>query len=90
MLAVRIFISGTVQGVCFRRFVQTLANNQNIKGWCRNLDDGRVEIVTEGDKTVIDKFIEQIKNGPPLSSVNDVKIVREPRITGFSSFEIKK
>ncbi len=85
----RIIVTGNVQGVSYRRFAKTWADNIGIKGWCRNLDDGNVEILAEGSKEDIDRFGDKLKEGPLLSKVSDVDIKHEPKTSQFSSFEIK-
>ncbi len=85
----RILVTGNVQGVSYRRFAKTWADNIGIKGWCRNLDDGRVEILAEGSKEDIDRFGDKLKEGPLLSKVSDVDIKHEPKTSQFSSFVIK-
>jgi len=61
----RIFISGRVQGVFFRDHTQRWASSLRIKGWVRNLPDGRVEAVAEGLKKDIDSLIRELEQGPP-------------------------
>ncbi len=69
-----IFISGKVQGVYFRSHVASLAKSYGLRGWVRNLADGRVETMLEGNKEIVEKVIEFCKNGPPNASVTDVQI----------------
>jgi len=63
------YISGKVQGVWFRDSAQKQAEKQNIKGWVRNLEDGRVEVMACGDSKDIKIFVEWLKGGPPLAIV---------------------
>jgi len=83
-----ILYSGMVQGVGFRWSAQTAANSLTLKGWVRNLPDGRVEIVCEGKEQDIKKFMNRMKDEMrPYIRSSDV-IWQEP--TGeFSSFNIK-
>ncbi len=60
MIQTHIFYSGTVQGVGFRYTVQRLALDLKLNGWVRNLRDGRVEIVVEGEKELIERLIENV------------------------------
>ena len=84
-----IFVSGRVQGVFFRANAVEIANKLLIKGWVRNLKDGRVEIVAEGSKEKLKEFIEWLKEGPMLAKVVDI-VVEEEKPTGeFDNFERK-
>ncbi len=84
---VRVFISGLVQGVFFRSFTQKKAQELGLAGWVRNLKDGRVESVFEGEKDKIDKMIKWCYQGPPNSKVEKVEKVEEAE-KGLKSFEI--
>lgn len=57
-----IYYSGSVQGVGFRYMVQSAARQSNITGWVKNLGDGRVEVICEGDEASLDKFLDRIKD----------------------------
>lgn len=67
------FVSGQVQGVGFRAFTYESATDLKLKGWVRNLSDGRVEIVAEGDAATIGKLLEKVKKGPQFGRVDGVK-----------------
>lgn len=69
-----IIVSGRVQGVGFRAFVQFQATHSGLDGWVRNCTDGTVETEVEGDRGVIDVFLEQIRKGPALSRVDTVQV----------------
>ena len=83
------FVSGTVQGVFFRSFVRSQAQLKNLTGWVKNLPDGRVEIVAEGDSDRIDDFIELVKEGPTASRVEDVEVENEKPSSKFHEFSIR-
>ena len=85
-----IIVSGKVQGVSYRRFVQMWAESIGLFGWCRNLDDGSVEVVIEGDKEKIDALICKLKEGPEFSHVTDVVVLDKSKLFGYSSFEIRR
>ena len=89
MYQVNILVTGKVQGVSYRRFIKTWADHFKIKGWCRNTDTGQVDMMAEGQKADIDSFVNKLREGPPLSKIDDIKIIRQPKISGFSSFTIK-
>ncbi|MBI5845246.1 MAG: acylphosphatase [Deltaproteobacteria bacterium] len=85
---VRVLIEGRVQGVCFRMETRRMAEGIGVKGWVRNLVDGRVEALFEGPSEVVDRAVEWCRKGPALSGVSRVEV---HEITGgpeFSSFEI--
>ena len=59
---VHIFFSGRVQGVGFRYTARHLANRYNLKGWVKNLFDGRVELLAQGNRKEIDSFLEDLRS----------------------------
>lgn len=85
--SVRIYINGTVQGVFFRAFVKENAERHNVKGFTRNLEDGRIEVFLEGDTENVDKMVELCKKGPRHSQIRDVKIKPE-RFQDFKNFKV--
>ena len=93
-MTVQIFISGFVQGVGYRQFVKRTAKKIGLTGWVKNLTDGRVEAIFQGDKAKLEKIITFCKKGPFLSEVKDIEVfwprqtrLREDADT-FSDFEI--
>jgi acylphosphatase len=89
MKTVRIFISGTVQEVFFRAFIQENAQNLGLTGYVKNLEDGRVEAVFEGFENDVNKMIELCKRGPIHSKITDIEIEKMDN-QGFDSFKIMK
>jgi acylphosphatase len=85
---VHAFVSGMVQGVNFRSNTTRFAKSLGITGWVRNLDDGRVEVVAEGERDKIDKLIEFLKNGPPFSRVDELDLKKEEYKGEFRDFSI--
>ena len=85
---VNIFISGRVQGVFFRQFIQEKAQELGLFGWVKNLADGRVEIIIEGGKEKIDKILTYLKQGPPLSKVESIEVDYQKYQGEFEIFEI--
>ncbi len=67
-------ISGTVQGVLFRREITHLARRLDLKGWVRNLPDGSVEAIAEGDREKLDELIRFCRIGPPGARVKNVGV----------------
>jgi acylphosphatase len=86
---VHIFVSGRVQGVFFRENTRRLAKSLGIKGWVRNLADGRVKAVFEGEKESLQKMVDWAKKGPALARVNGVEISWEKYQAEFIDFEIR-
>jgi acylphosphatase len=64
MKAIHIFISGRVQGVGFRQFIQAEATSRGVGGWARNLSDGRVEAVLAGEDAAVDDMVMLCHRGP--------------------------
>lgn len=74
MKSYKFTIQGRVQGVYYRVNVQKMSQSVGFNGYVKNLSDGDVEaVVTLNDETVLDKFIEILKKGSPLSSVKEIK-----------------
>lgn len=84
----QVFVSGFVQGVGFRQFVKKNALQIGVRGWVRNLEDGRVEIVLQGEKEAIEKVIQLCKKGPFLSEVKSVDVIWEDNKKMLDTFEI--
>jgi len=83
-------VSGTVQGVGFRYFVQRRASALGLSGYTRNLPDGDVEVLAEGDKTLLEALLDDLRTGPSLSSVDNVEVRWSERPEpGFRGFNIK-
>jgi acylphosphatase len=85
--AVRMYIEGTVQGMFFRQFIKDNAERNNIRGFVRNLEDGRVEVYAEGDGESVEKMIEICKKGAPHSQIKKVE-VKEERFQDLREFKI--
>ena len=84
-----ILISGKVQGVGFRHFTRQNAMRLGIHGYAKNLPNGKVEVVAEGDKATLDEFVKVLWKGPPASRVEDVKVEARPHSGEYTSFGIK-
>jgi len=74
LVARRFRVSGRVQGVGFRFFAQEAAAHEGLSGWVRNLDDGQVEALVEGDRAAVERFERRIRRGPPAARVEDVLV----------------
>ena len=85
---IRIFVTGKVQGVFFRQALKVMAKKNNVFGWVKNLKDGRVEAVLEGEEEKVNRLIEWSHGGPANARVEDVEI-RNEKFTGeFSKFDV--
>ena len=83
-----IVVSGRVQGIGFRYNVQKWAQSLGLKGWVRNLVDGSVEILAEGEENSLRQFIEKIKQGFGQTHVDDCNVSYEIPTGEFFGFEI--
>lgn len=86
---VHLFIDGRVQGVFYRAFTRNVASGLGLNGWVRNLYDGRVEAVFEGDRTLIEQAVLECKKGPPGSWVRDVDVTWEDYSGDLRGFEVR-
>jgi acylphosphatase len=85
----RIVSSGRVQGVGFRFYVESIAGEYGINGYVRNIANGRVETVCQGEEKSLNKFIERLKKGPSFSLVTDTRIEEINDSKKYSTFEIR-
>lgn len=83
-----LFISGQVQGVFFRSNTRKKAIELGINGWVRNLSDGRVEAIFEGDESNLQEIIEWCHKGPVHSTVEKVEVYWESPSGEFQTFSI--
>jgi len=83
-----IFVSGRVQGVFFRDQTQRWASSLGVTGWVRNLENGRVEAIAEGEKENIKSLISHLKEGPPLAIVEEVDVNWKEYKDEFKDFRI--
>ena len=86
---IHIFVTGRVQGVFFRQSTKVMAIKNNVKGWVRNLDDGRVEIIGEGKIQDIDNLAHWCKTGPANSRVDEFELSEENVTDEFENFEVR-
>lgn len=84
----RVFISGLVQGVAFRAYTRQAAQHIGVTGWVRNLPDGRVEAVIEGQEPQVEQMINWCRKGSPASRVDHVEISDESPTNEFPDFDI--
>jgi acylphosphatase len=86
---VHIFVSGHVQGVFFRQNTKRQALNHGVAGWVRNLRDGRVEAVFEGEEMAVKELVDFCRHGPSSAKVNNVEINYEPYKNEFNDFSMR-
>ncbi|MEN3044867.1 MAG: acylphosphatase [Candidatus Hydrothermales bacterium] len=86
---VHLLISGKVQGVFFRAFTKERADFYGIKGWVKNLRDGKVEAVGEGEEELLKEWIKDLWKGPELAHVKEVKEEWSSELENFTDFEIR-
>jgi len=90
MIARKFLISGDVQGVGYRFFAQRSSAAHQVRGYVKNLNDGRVEVLAEGSETAVNAFRLDLAAGPRYSRVAEVEeLVVEPS-GSYSTFRIER
>ena len=89
MKRVHAFYSGRVQGVGFRITAEETAHSLGVVGWVKNLRDGRVELVAEGDQAALERFLDTIRSGPMKNFITHVEISWSNATETFDEFEIR-
>lgn len=89
LVRAHIIVSGVVQGVYYRWFTQDKAKSFDLTGWVRNLADGRVELVCEGEKGLILDFIKELEIGPPSAYVASINVDWQNYTGEFKNFKIR-
>ena len=82
-------VDGRVQGVGFRFFIRAAAAREGLHGWVRNLPDGSVEIVAEGEAEALGRFEHQVRRGPRSSHVTRVEVTDWGATGHESGFDIR-
>jgi len=85
--ALKIYIRGSVQGIFFRNFIKENADKLNVKGFVRDLEDGRVEVFIEGNSEDVEKMVEVCKNGPKHAIIRNIE-QKEERFQDFKEFKV--
>lgn len=88
-LARRYVISGRVQGVGFRYFTREAAAREGVNGWVRNLPDGRVEAIAEGEAGAMERFERHVREGPPGARISVVEVDDSATTTRETGFRIR-
>lgn len=87
--AVRLIISGSVQGIYFRQFVKDSAEQHKVRGFVRNLGDGKVEAFLEGDQDAVQAVVSLCKQGPKHAQIRNVE-EKDEKFQDFKEFKILK
>jgi len=89
LVRTHVFVTGRVQGVFFRAETRREAKKHNVKGWVRNLSDGRVEAVFEGEDNDVKILIHFCKQGPPGARITNADVIWERYSGEFKDFEMR-
>ncbi len=89
MKATRLLIDGVVQGVGFRFFTERIARGLGLRGFVRNLPDGRVEAVAAGTSDGVEAFVDQLRRGPRGARVSGITAGEVELEDGTDGFEIR-
>jgi len=84
-----VIIHGFVHGVAFRASTRNMAEQLSVKGWVRNIPDGTVEALFEGEKKKVEEIIAWCHRGPLGSRVTKVEIAWEPYQGEYHHFDIR-
>ena len=87
--SIRLYLTGTVQGIFFRQFIKDHADNHQVNGYVRNMEDGRVEVFLEGNKENVEAMIAVCKAGPRHAHIRNVEEKTE-LFQDFKEFKILK
>lgn len=89
MSRLHVWVTGRVQGVFFRDSTRAVAERLGLAGWVRNLPDGRVEAVFQGDRSHCEKALDFVRRGPPAARVDRVETAWEDEEEGLSGFRTR-
>lgn len=89
IVRVKVLIDGRVQGVSFRYYAQRRAAELELTGFVRNLSDGRVEVVFEGEKAAAAAMLKWCESGPPSARVDSLAVRYEEPEGRFSGFNVR-
>ena len=84
-----VFVTGRVQGVSYRANTRDAARDAGVDGWVKNLDDGRVEAVFEGEEGDVENMVEWCHDGSPAAAVENVDVEYDDP-EGLSGFEVRR
>lgn len=84
-----LYVEGRVQGVFFRDTTRRRAQSLGVAGWVRNLSDGRVEAVFEGEEDAVRQMVQFSREGPPRAYVTNVDVEYEDYAGEFNTFSVR-
>lgn len=87
---VHAYVSGRVQGVFFRETTRRKGEELNLSGWVRNLPDGRVETVAQGEEEMVKEFLEWLYTGSSYSRVENVDFEWEAGVEPLAGFSVRR
>ena len=83
-------VSGRVQGVGFRYYAERQARRLGLTGWVRNLPDGAVELIAEGDESALQQMLDWCHEGPPSAAVGGVQVQWSPALGDLTDFSTRR
>jgi acylphosphatase len=89
LVELHVYISGRVQGVNYRYSTLQQAEKLGLKGWVKNLYDGRVEALFEGEEELVNKMLSWCYQGPPMAYVTNVEIFKKEHTGQFEDFSVR-
>ncbi|MFH1509931.1 MAG: acylphosphatase [Candidatus Nealsonbacteria bacterium] len=84
-----LYVSGRVQGVCYRETCRKKAEKLGVSGWIKNIKDGRVEGLFEGDKSKVEKIVNWARKGSIWASIDSLDVIWEDYKQEFSDFRVR-
>jgi acylphosphatase len=88
-LCMHAYVSGRVQGVYFRQATAEQAERLDLAGWVRNLDDGRVEVLFEGEEEAVRELAAWLRLGPEQAEVASLELYEQP-LQGIAGFLVRR
>jgi acylphosphatase len=88
-LCMHAYVSGRVQGVYFRQTTAEQAERLDLSGWVRNLDDGRVEVLFEGEAEAVRELAAWLQQGPERAEVSALELYEQP-LQGIAGFLLRR
>lgn len=89
MKTIHVTVEGRVQGVYFRDYTQRQAHQLKLSGWVRNNPDGTVEAIFQGSESSVSSMLEWLRQGSPMSKVDNINSREVPSEDDYATFEIR-